>query len=219
MAGRPDQPATDSFVPDSAAVETAAGLAGLLRALRRRHARDNRDSELTYRELAARTGWSPSAIAEYFTARTLPPTDRFDALIALLGATPAEQGALATARDRVDERRRTGKSPRAATPQGTGAATVTVTATAPPPRQLPAVTRQFTGRIAELARLTELAGRPDAQGTVVVSAIGGTAGVGKTTLALHWAHQAAGRFPDGQLYVNLRARYAWRSSWTTSPRT
>ena len=64
----------------------------------------------------------------------------------------------------------------------------------------------FTGRAAELAALTGLLGEagPTVPGTVVISAIGGTAGVGKTALAVHWAHQVAGRFPDGQLYVNLR---------------
>jgi tetratricopeptide (TPR) repeat protein/transcriptional regulator with XRE-family HTH domain len=74
------------------------------------------------------------------------------------------------------------------------------------PRQLPAAVADFTGRAAELQRLTQVldaaaASRP---GTVMISAIGGMAGVGKTALALYWAHQMAGRFPDGQLYVNLR---------------
>ena len=74
------------------------------------------------------------------------------------------------------------------------------------PRQLPAAVAGFTGRTAELQALTRLldeagAGLP---GTVVVSAIGGTAGVGKTALTVYWAHQTAGQFPDGQLYVNLR---------------
>jgi tetratricopeptide (TPR) repeat protein/transcriptional regulator with XRE-family HTH domain len=74
------------------------------------------------------------------------------------------------------------------------------------PRQLPAATRHFVGRAGDLAALGELldeAGRKT-QGTLIISAIGGMAGVGKTALAVHWAHQVAGRFPDGQLYVNLR---------------
>src|SRR5580658_7958962 len=73
------------------------------------------------------------------------------------------------------------------------------------PRVLPSAAQQFTGREDELAALTGLldqAGRR-APGTAVISAIGGTAGVGKTALAVHWAHQVASRFPDGQLYVNL----------------
>jgi hypothetical protein len=73
------------------------------------------------------------------------------------------------------------------------------------PRQLPGAVPQFTGRLAELARLSEILDQDGSQapGTVVISAIGGTAGVGKTALAVHWAHEAARRFPGGQLYVNL----------------
>jgi hypothetical protein len=75
------------------------------------------------------------------------------------------------------------------------------------PRELPGAVADFVGRTEELGRLFELldqAALAGAGGAVVISAIGGTAGVGKTALALHWAHQAADRFPDGQLYVNLR---------------
>jgi DNA-binding SARP family transcriptional activator/tetratricopeptide (TPR) repeat protein len=71
------------------------------------------------------------------------------------------------------------------------------------PRELPAAVPHFMGRDGELSALTALTGMA-APGTVVISAIGGTAGVGKTALALHWAHQVADTFPDGQLYVNLR---------------
>jgi DNA-binding SARP family transcriptional activator/tetratricopeptide (TPR) repeat protein len=74
------------------------------------------------------------------------------------------------------------------------------------PRQLPAPVRHFVGREVELNTLTGLldqAGHP-APGTTMIAVIDGTAGVGKTALAVHWAHQVAQRFPDGQLYVNLR---------------
>src|SRR6185312_5681337 len=69
------------------------------------------------------------------------------------------------------------------------------------PAQLPLAVGAFTGRARELAILDFLLNNPNG---VVVSAISGGAGIGKTTLAVHWAHQVTGRFPDGQLYVNLR---------------
>jgi tetratricopeptide (TPR) repeat protein len=73
------------------------------------------------------------------------------------------------------------------------------------PRQLPAQTAQFVGRAAELETLTGLMDQAAGTGgTVVISAIDGTAGIGKTALAVFWAHRVARQFPDGQLYVNLR---------------
>jgi len=73
------------------------------------------------------------------------------------------------------------------------------------PHQLPAAVPYFTGREELLKALTELAGRGAGPGSAaVVCAIGGTAGVGKSALVVHWGQQAADRFPDGQLYVNLR---------------
>ena len=103
---------SDSPVLSAAAeVRTLADLARLLRQLRRREARRDGTAQLTYRELAARTGWSRGAVGEYFGGNMLPPTDRFDVLIRLLGATAAEQGQLATARDRVEESRRRGRTP------------------------------------------------------------------------------------------------------------
>ncbi|MGY5128265.1 ATP-binding protein [Streptomyces nigrescens] len=73
------------------------------------------------------------------------------------------------------------------------------------PAQLPPDVRGFTGRAAHLDALDAIAAAGGQQPTtVVVTAIDGSAGVGKTTLAVHWAHRVADRFDDGQLYVNLR---------------
>jgi tetratricopeptide (TPR) repeat protein len=75
----------------------------------------------------------------------------------------------------------------------------------PVPRQLPAVPPAFVGRAGELAELAITAGQAAAVGgTAVISAIGGAGGIGKTALALHWAHRHADRFPDGQMFVDLR---------------
>jgi tetratricopeptide (TPR) repeat protein len=69
------------------------------------------------------------------------------------------------------------------------------------PRQLPAVTRDFVGRAADLARLSELAAdRATGSSTVVVT---GMPGVGKTSVALRWAHEVADEFPDGVLFAEL----------------
>ncbi|MEU5874064.1 BTAD domain-containing putative transcriptional regulator [Glycomyces sp. NPDC047369] len=72
------------------------------------------------------------------------------------------------------------------------------------PRQLPSDTVAFTGRAAELAGLDALLAAKDASPTPLVAVVTGTAGVGKTALAVHWARGAADEFPDGQLFVNLR---------------
>lgn len=72
------------------------------------------------------------------------------------------------------------------------------------PRQLPSIARHFVGRAAELEALDALLAGRDAASAVLIAAISGTAGVGKTATAVHWAHKSARQFPDGQLYVNLR---------------
>jgi DNA-binding SARP family transcriptional activator/tetratricopeptide (TPR) repeat protein len=72
------------------------------------------------------------------------------------------------------------------------------------PAQLPPRTRGFAGRSVELAILDTVLSELDPAGDVRVALIAGMPGVGKTALAVYWAHQVVDRYPDGQLYLNLR---------------
>ncbi|MCD5316580.1 helix-turn-helix transcriptional regulator [Kineosporia babensis] len=74
---------------------------------------------------------------------------------------------------------------------------------APRPTQLPGAIPGFTGRKAELRQLDQLLELTHSD-AVVIGVVSGPGGVGKTTLALNWTHTAASRFPDGQLYADLR---------------
>ncbi|WP_158853696.1 ATP-binding protein, partial [Saccharothrix deserti] len=85
----------------------------------------------------------------------------------------------------------------AAAPGGTAAEPVVVA------RQLPAAPPHFIGRDPEFVALTAL-DDPGPGRTVVITAIAGAGGIGKTWFALHWAHRHLDRFPDGQLFVDLR---------------
>src|SRR5258708_36413957 len=77
------------------------------------------------------------------------------------------------------------------------------------PAQLPSPVPGFAGRHAERCGLETIRsaatrGTSADSATVIISAVSGTAGVGKTALAVYWAHQVAEHFPDGQLFVNLQ---------------
>jgi transcriptional regulator with XRE-family HTH domain/tetratricopeptide (TPR) repeat protein len=164
---------------------------------------------LTQEDLAERSGVSVRAIADFERGRTKRPyPSSVRALVRALGL-PEEAGNDLVARIRSGEGsavKGDGASADGDEPAEPGAPVdhgVTV------PRQLPTRVPHFAGRAAQLAQLDavlDAAASDRATGAtgVVISAIGGTAGVGKTALALHWAHRVAHRFPDGQLYANLR---------------
>ena len=155
---------------------------------------------LTQEDLAERSGVSVRTIADLERGRTRRPyPNSVRALSRALGL-PDE-----TAAELVARYRAAGDEPAPAPAPAPATEPVTEPRRAAVPRQLPTAVPYFAGRASELRLLDALAGDLD-HGTsgVVISAIGGTAGVGKTALALHWAHRIAPNFPDGQLYANLR---------------
>jgi transcriptional regulator with XRE-family HTH domain len=156
-----------------------------------------RSAGLSQQELAERSRMSVRAISNLERARVRwPHPETLSRLAGALQLDDEAQRKLVAAAGRRVARTVTA-APEGKLPVDGGGLVV--------PRQLPGPVRHFIGRENELAALTELVGQPGAaRAAMVISVIGGTAGVGKTALALSWARQVAGKFPDGQLYVNLR---------------
>jgi tetratricopeptide (TPR) repeat protein/DNA-binding XRE family transcriptional regulator len=173
---------------------------------------------LTQEDLAERSGVSVRAIADLERGRTRKPYPSSVRALARALGLPEEAGSDLVARYRAERGGAAGTGLAGTGLAGTGLAGTGLAGTGQPaaaepavtvPRQLPTRVPHFAGRAGELALLDgvldEAASSSAAGATgVVISAIGGTAGVGKTALALHWAHRVAHRFKDGQLYANLR---------------
>ena len=174
-------------------VAEQAGLrfGGLLRRLRD-------EAGLTQDELAEAAQVSQRAISDL--ERGVNATARKDTAVLLAGALgldgPARELFIAAARGRASA----GEA-LAATAEAVGAGSVAAAS-----RTLPRDIAGFTGRQAELGQLMGRWAEAAAGGGVVsVHAIGGMAGIGKTTFAVHAAHQLASSFPDGQFFLPLHA--------------
>jgi tetratricopeptide (TPR) repeat protein/transcriptional regulator with XRE-family HTH domain len=177
-------------------VAEQAGLsfAGLLRQLRD-------EALLTQEELAEAASMSPRSVSDL--ERGISRTARKDTALLLAGALgldgPVRERFVAAAR---------GKAPAAevlAARQGLAPGAFAAAATRALPRDITA----FTGRQAELAQLmAALAAAAAGGGVVGIHAIGGMAGIGKTTFAVHAAHRLADSFPDGQYFLPLHAHTA-----------
>jgi tetratricopeptide (TPR) repeat protein/transcriptional regulator with XRE-family HTH domain len=170
----------------------AARLGGELRRMRRQLG-------LSQRFVVRAVGLSAhSNLVQYELGRRIPPGDVLLALQQLFGDA---SGSLRRLRAEALMERAQGP---AVVASSSGAATEPATTAIP--AMLPPPVADFTGRAPQLLRLEALtrASAGSAPTAVVITAIAGTAGVGKTALAVHFAHRIRHRFPDGQLYVNLR---------------
>jgi tetratricopeptide (TPR) repeat protein len=176
--------------PDATRVHTVADLVAELGLLRARAAAGTRKTRVSLAELADRISEPRSTVHVYLTGKHLPAATVLDRIVIALGATPVEQRQWGEAWFRVAASQESGRRPEPAAGW-----------TRPAPRQLPPDIPGFCGRRGELDQLDRLRAAGPA---VVITALAGGGGVGKSALAVHWAHRVAAEFPDGQLWVDLR---------------
>lgn len=142
--------------------------------------------------LAQRLEVSASTVYAWLSGATLPPAGPLDELLLTLEVPTAEHRRLVTAREALQAGRRASPS------------VPDLRAAQPVPQELPPAPSMLVGREALLARLDAAHARArEGRGPAVV-VLSGAAGMGKTALALAWAHGHGDDFPGGRLHVNLR---------------
>jgi len=141
---------------------------------------------------------SHSAIVDYEAGRRIPPAT---VIAAYERFFELPVGTLRKLRERALAERAAAET---ATRHGPVSPAAEVRTQAVTPRQLPATPESFTGRTAELAQLDRLLRDRETSTPVVISAVSGMGGIGKTALAVHWAHQARDNFRDGELYIDMQ---------------
>ncbi|ADJ45668.1 NTPase containing TPR repeat domain [Amycolatopsis mediterranei S699] len=172
--------------PDPARITDVAGFVREVDLLRRQAARGTGKARVSLTGLAGLVGVPRSTVHAYVSGKIHPPSDVFDRIVIALGVPRTAWASWNEAWFRVAAHLHTEKQ--AATPPSV-------------PRQLPLDVGGFVGREQDLAALDELlSGSPGTR----VALVTGMPGAGKSALAIRWAHRAADRFPDGQLFVNLR---------------
>lgn len=154
-------------------------------------------SGVSLRRLVRVAHVSDSALSRYLSGQVVPPWPVVEALCRFGARDPAELRALWEQASQTVRRGRPPGSRNGAGPDVAGLVTI---------RGLPSDLSDFTGRAEELSQL--LGEQPASSAGPRIVAIDGMAGIGKTALAVHVGHRLSRRYPDGQLFIDLRAHTA-----------